>query len=133
MTKRLWEVFQPNPTESKYKSTKGDCSTRCLCGALGLDWQTAFKLQCEEALKQYNNTASVDVLSAILESHGFKRVGIKRERGKSAPTPLILANRFPGKTMVCQLSNHMVAIKGGKYLDTWDCGDKTVYAYWVKD
>ena len=36
---KLFEPFQPNPTEVIGKGTKGDCVIRALCAVLGLDWR----------------------------------------------------------------------------------------------
>lgn len=131
--KQHWEIFQPNPTEPKYSSTKGDCVIRAVCAALDIDWLDAFDILTEHARETYTLPNDPDVVARVLAKYGFVKVSVKREKGKKAPTPNALAEQFPDKVFVCRLSHHMVCVRGGKYWDTWQSGDKTIYNYYVKE
>lgn len=39
--------------------------------------------------------------------------------------------RISKSKAICQVSKHLVAVNGkGDYLDTWDCGEKSIYKVW---
>lgn len=130
--KEHWEIYQPNPTEPKFKSTKGDCAIRCISAALNVDWRTAFDILAQAARDIYSSMGWPDSIDKVLTERGFEKHAVKREKGSVAPTPNKMAEMYPDKVIVCRVSNHFVCVRDGKYWDTWQSGNKTIYTYWMK-
>lgn len=131
--KSFLKLYQPNPTEPKTRSTKGDCAIRCVAAALNVDWLTSFDILSATARSMYSAMCWPDVMDMVLINEGFIRHVVKREAGSKAPTPAYMAQTYPDRVIVCRVANHFTCVRDGQIWDTWDCGDKTIYTYWMKD
>ena len=61
----------------------GDCSTRALVGVLGITYEEALKLQCEEAIKSCYGITDKQVIERVLKKFGFvKMKQPRKEDGK---------------------------------------------------
>lgn len=111
----------------------GDCSTRALCQATNVPWTDVLKMQCDEALRSCYDPTSDKVFEALLEKMGFTKVGKPfKANGKTYCVCEMDGLLSPTDIAVLKVANHWVCAKGGQYIDTWDCGCKSVYGYYVK-
>ena len=142
--------YNPNPRQryrrdgSPIKSDHtGDCSVRCICKALDISWEEAYKKLCEEGLKQHRMPDSTEVIVAVLEANGFKKGKISQENIKRThhrPTVAegIECTSHPNnslstkKKFVYKLSHHVTTVDEGLIYDTWDTSNECVWSFWYK-
>lgn len=125
--------YQPNAKD--LKDRYGDCTVRALSKALGLTWLEAFDLTIPYCRKeQVTNVfdCSLDVRKRIMSDLGFDYTGISNKRGTTRPTVSKFAKEHPSGTFICNVANHEVAVVDGKYYDTWDSGECSLYGYFEK-
>ena len=141
-----YEYYNPSPKKrvkadgTPMKWHKGDCTTRALSKALDLSWHETFKLQCEEAAKQCDNTTAKSVTKAILLANGFQQGIIDQDwvrRHHCRPTvkqAVDQAYRLLGnRKFVINCTHHLVAAEGDTLYDTWNSGDETVWSWYYKE
>lgn len=135
----FFKYLNPNPT-AKFKKngepfrwTKPDCVIRAFTIATGKSWVESYDILCEIGRKNFDVPNSRDVLEEALLNEGFKKCSCKVGKGESRPKVNDMAKSSSGKIMVLNIANHDVCAKDGFFYDTWDCGEYSVYTYWVKD
>lgn len=133
MGKKRWVYYQPN--EKDLKDKYGDCTIRALTKALGITWLEAFDMMipiCRE--EQITNifSGTVAVKKRAMAKLGFEYVGVSNQRGTKRPTVDSFAKDHPKGTYICNVANHEVTVKDGKYYDTWDSGECSLYGYFIK-
>ena len=121
-----FEYFQPNTHKC------GDCHVRCICAATGLSWLEALDGLYGKARAIQEPVGSTDSITAFLKDLGFEWKAIKPKRGESRPIVSEFAKKHKNDNYIMRVSNHVVGGKNGKYMDIWDCGNKSLYGYWVK-
>jgi len=133
MSKKRFVYYQPN--EKDIKDRFGDCTIRALSKALNVSWVEAFDKTvplCREAQVSGLFSAPVDIKRPLLERLGFKYVGVSNKKGTKRPTVDSFAKDHPAGTYICNVANHEVAVVDGKYYDTWDSGECSLYGYFEK-
>lgn len=116
----------------KNRTNADDCAIRAVASAMGIDWYEAYDGLCALARKKASVCNASKVVEAYLLSNHFYKRNCQPERGCSRDTVADLATRMRSPA-VLRVANHFVAIDGkGNYIDTWDCGGKSVYTAWVK-
>lgn len=141
-----FEYYNPSPKKrvkadgTPMKWHKGDCTTRALSKALDLSWHETFKLQCEEAAKQCENTTAKSVSKAILLANGFKKGVIDPQwvrENHCRPTVRQVVNtayeKLGKRKVVVGCTHHLVAAEGDVLYDTWNCGEETAWSWYYKD
>lgn len=121
-----FEYFQPNTHKC------GDCAVRAVVKATNSSWYTVFDDLIPIARKMQLMPNDRKVIGKYLESKGFKWVPIKVTKGSKRPTVKEFANKYVG-TYVLSLASHLTAVVNNKYYDIWDCGNRSLYGYWVKE
>lgn len=132
---------------SKYFKAEnvGDCVTRAICNATGLDYK-----------KVYDDLNEMAKGESTKGHRGGKRsnsrTGVFRETWKAYlkdlgwiyhPTMAIgqgckvhlKADELPKGTLIVQVSKHLTCVKDGTLIDTYDCsreGTRCVYGYFTK-
>lgn len=124
-----YKYFQPNKLDIKDKH--GDCAIRALCKVTGLDWDQAFLALVPYSLKYQSVTNDKVIMEAFLLDHGFTYVGISNAKGSTRPT-VASFSRKEKTPCILNVAKHFVATMDGHYYDTWDCGKKSLYGYWMK-
>jgi len=119
-----FQYYQPND------HVTSDCGIRAVTKALDLTWEDAFKLLAESAIVLKEPAESCDNIDAVLKKHGFLWIPVKPAKGEKRPTVSDFAKKHPEKA-ICRISSHLVATQDGNYYDIWDCGDKSLYGYWI--
>ena len=122
-----FEYFQPNFHKV------GDCHIRCICAATGKSWLEVFDGLVESARRNQWNVGLTENITEYLSTLGFKWYAIKPKRGERRPTVSEFADNHKSDAYVMRVSGHVVGGKDGKYMDIWDCGDKSLYGYWIKE
>jgi len=114
----------------------GDCSTRAISYALGITWEDALKLQCEEALKTKYDPTSRQVMERVLGKFGYIKMRQPRTEDNLRYTiyslDKFLSNIDRQNKIVCNVANHYVVVDGDSYVDTWDSGCKCCGTYYMK-
>ena len=129
--------FNPNPkirfnkrTGEPQKWHLGDCSVRSVCAATGLTWVEAYNKMSESALKVFEPFNCSKGFEQCMLDFGFKKMSYPK--GKTRETVKEFADNHKNEIAILVLSGHFVCCKNGNYHDVWDCGNKTVYNYYVK-
>jgi hypothetical protein len=119
-------------SQAGYKGSAGDCGARAMAIALGLDYQTAYN-QLAQAnkdrgfAKSARNGIYKDVYSDVLAKHGWHWVSAPKFVGRKAKCA-----DMPLGIVIAQQAGHYVAVTNGIPNDIWDCSQKMVYGFWVK-
>ena len=129
MTKRF-EYFQPN--DKDLKDNYSDCVVRSLCKALNKTWVEVFDLLVEKARVEQCMPNSKHAYEKVLTEHGFEYCGVSNRKGSKRPTVKSYTASNENFIAVMVTAHHLVTSVGGKYYDTWDSGDKSLYGYWIK-
>ena len=131
MSKRRYCYYQPN--DKDLKDRYGDCTIRALSKALNVTWLEAFDLTvplCREYQVSSVFGAPSSIERNIINRLGFAYVGISNRKGSKRPTVDSFAKDHPSGRYILNVANHEVACVDGKYYDTWDCGEKSLYGYY---
>ena len=133
MSKRRYVYFQPNKKDLKDKV--GDCQIRAFCKALGLTWLEAFDLTipiCRELQTYTIFDCDLSKTKAAMDTLGFTYTGVSNKSGSKRPTVDSFAKDHPTGTYIVKVARHVVAVVDGKYFDTWDSGDCSLYGWFEK-
>ena len=118
----------PNPKEKKV----GDCTIRAISIALNQSWEDTY---LDIALKGYlmsDMPSSNEVWGSYLADKGWKL----HHLSDNCPLCYTIDNFCddkPNGTYIVATGTHVVCIKDGKYLDTWDSGDKVPMFYFERE
>lgn len=128
MSKSLHQYINPNPL----KKETGDCVFRACSIATGKDWDTVYRDLFEIGFELKVPPSMKEAYETYLAGLGFKYTGISNKKGSKRPTVEQMAKLTKGndRVIVCRVANHVVTVKGGSILDTWDSGDCSLYGYW---
>ena len=120
-----WNPYNPNPVSRNV----GDCSIRALTVALGVDWETAFALLSANAFQMADMMSSNAVIGSVLRQHGFRRSVIPNFC-PDCYTVGQFAEEHPEGVFVLGTGSHVVAVKDGEILDSWDSSNEIPQYYW---
>lgn len=133
-TKSRNKYYQPNPLKSHADKKVGDCVIRAFCAAEGAAWDDVYQELCKIGFEKKDMPNGRMTTNEYLERHGYTRHPISNKKGTKRPTVNEMAKRSKTEgTFICEVANHTVTVKDGYILDTWDCGYKSLYAYWTKE
>ena len=130
---RRYVYFQPNAKD--LKDQFGDCQVRALSKALNISWVEAFDLTipiCREMQTYTIFGGTCEIGKESLRRIGFTYSGISNKKGSKRPTVDSFAKEHPTGAYIAKVAHHVVAIVDGKYYDTWDSGQKSMYWYYEK-
>ena len=131
---------------SKYFRAKnvGDCVTRAICNATGMDYKEVYdrlkELAEKERITKHNKKKSSvrDGVNPNTTKKFMKEIGWKwvpcMTIGSGCKTHL-RDGEIPMGNLVLRLSSHLTCVKDGVLYDTYDCsrdGTRCVYGYWTK-
>lgn len=134
MRNKRYVYYQPNKKDLKDKV--GDCQIRALSKALDCSWLEAFDLTipiCREAQTYTIFDGALNLEKESMAKLGFRYTGISNKKGSKRPTVLSFAKDHPNGRYILKVAHHVVACVDGKYYDTWDCGYKSLYGYYLKE
>ena len=123
----------------------GDCVTRAICNATGLDYKKVYddlnKLALNEHTKGHRGGKKSSSRNGVFKET-YKKY-LETLGWKWKPTMLVgqgckvhlREDELPKGTIICSVSKHLTCIKDGVLYDTYDCsrnGTRCVYGYWYK-
>lgn len=125
-----FKIFNPNPAGHKV----GDCVVRAIVVMTGKDWNTVYSELCLLGAELKAMPSDQLTYEEYLKRNGYGKMRITVHKGSKRPTvtEMTKRSRRDNEDYICQIANHLTAIKDGVNLDLWDCGEKSLYAYWVK-
>lgn len=133
MSKKMWVYYQPNQLD--LKDNYGDCTIRALSKVFGLSWIDTFKM-CEPVIEKYQLLPNYFFFAGqedyIVEMLKLKRYKISNKKGSKRPTVKSFCSTHPQGVYLLKVAHHVVAVVDGKYYDTWDCGEKSLYGYYER-
>lgn len=120
-----FEYFQPNVHSC------GDCAVRAVAKATNSTWYTVYDGLAKVGREMQRMPNDREVVDKYLRDKGFVWVPIKPQRGETRPTVKEFAkeHKLP---CVLSVASHYTSSRDGKFYDIWDCGDKSLYGYWIK-
>lgn len=122
-----WRLFQNNPSGRNV----GDCSVRAISVALDLDWETAYAMIVKAGFLMNDMPSSNSVWGSVLRTHGYYRHVVPN----SCPDCYTIndfAEDHPKGVFVVCTGNHVVTIKDGIIMDSWDSSNEIVQFYWSR-
>ena len=124
----MWRSYNANP-EGK---NVGDCVIRSICTALGIPWEDAYIGVCAQGFRLHDLPSANRAWGAYLRQHGYTRHALPNTC-PDCYTVADCAADHPTGTYVLALPGHVVCVRDGDWIDTWDSGDETPIYYWTKE
>ena len=137
-------VYSSGGREKYYNVIKvGDCVTRAICNATGMDYKEVYDLINKYISKERgkcskNSSArdgvSKDTVRKVLTDLGWRWIPAMFI-GKGCQVHLN-EKELPTGILIVSVSKHLTCVKDGKLYDTYDCtrgGTRCVYGYYVKE
>ena len=118
----------PNPCGSYV----GDCVVRALSLALDMGWYETYIELAIQGFALCDMPSSNKVWGQLLKSYGFRRHVIPDTCPDCYTIKDFAGEHFKGTYIVCT-GTHVVCVKNGNYMDSWDSGDETIAFYWYKE
>ena len=129
----------------KGKKAVGDCVTRAIANATGLDYKKVYddlnqlaKSERTSNRKRGTSSARNGVYKVTLKKYIEKVLGwtwhATMQIGQGCKVHLS-AEELPSGTLIVSVSKHLTCVKDGVLYDTYDCsrgGNRCVYGYWTK-
>ena len=134
---RLESMLKFNQKNVNPKNRKtGDCSTRALASCLNITWEEALKLQYEVSLKTKYGITDREVIEKVLEQFGYEKQKQPRKYDNTKyevrEMDKYLTEKDRETPIICNVAHHYVVIYKDEYIDSWNCGHKTVGNYYKK-
>lgn len=123
----MYRRFNPNPDGARV----GDCVVRALCAATGKDWTGAFISLSLHALCLMDMPSANRVLGECLRENGFERHALP-ESCPACYTVEDFAREHPRGVFVLAADGHVVCVRDGDWMDTWDSGREAPAYYWAR-
>lgn len=123
-TGRRWEAYNANPERARV----GDCVVRAISAATGQNWEKIYMDLCIQGLLLGDMPTANHVWGSYLRGIGYRRAIL----GDDCTVQQFAAEN-PEGTYILAMPSHVVAVKNGRYLDSWDCGDEVPVYFWRKE
>lgn len=120
-----YAYYNPNPIGRNVS----DCSVRAICAALDMAWESAYTALCLEGYVMCDLPNSNACWGSLLLRNGFKKQLISDSCLNGYTVEHFAKDNAEG-VFVVAVPNHVVCIKDGEILDSWDSGNEIVlYAF----
>lgn len=124
----MYTYLNKNPLNKR----TDDCVIRAISAALDEPWEKVYADICVEGLRFYDMPSANHVWGSYLKKKGFRRF-IVPDTCPNCYTVGDFANDHPKGTYILALHNHVVCVKDGCVLDTFDSSDRVPLYYWIKE
>lgn len=129
-----YKYYQPNKLD--YKDEENDCVIRGLTKFLGKTWVETFDIVCKIARENQKMPNSLAIVEQLMKIMGISKVSEYKPRAKNKVTVSSFCKEHNVGVYLLYVragfGTHIVCVENGYYFDTWDCGDRLVYASWKK-
>lgn len=120
--------YNANPMKKRV----GDCTVRAIAAALSQSWDKTYVGLVLKGYELYDMPSANAVWGAYLRDKGFVRYVIPTN-DVADYTVADFADDNPEGTFVLAIDGHVVCVKNGKILDSWDSSDEIPQYYWVRE
>ena len=123
-----YEYANPNP---KGKNV-GDCTVRAISLATEQDWEKVYLDLCIQGYMMSDMPSSNDVWGKYLTERGWQYHRLQ----DTCPFCYTIKNfcdEHTEGTFIVATGSHVVCVDDGKYLDTYDSGEKTALFYFARE
>ena len=129
----MFKYFNPNPKyDGKNQGYKQiDCTVRSICAATGFSWEVVYLLLTKRGLKEFTMPHDMIVYRKVVESLGFDFVK-KCKKGELTVRDIATLSKKTKAIYLCKCFNHVVCCRDGNILDTFDCSEREITQYWIK-
>lgn len=138
-------IYNDGGRNNYFKGKAGDCVTRAIANATGLDYKVIYDAindlaKTERISKRKRGTSSArnGVYKSTIKKYLEKVLGWvwhpTMQIGQGCKVHLD-ADELPAGTLIVSVSKHLTCVKDGVIYDTYDCsrgGNRCVYGYWTK-
>ena len=127
-------IYTQPKTTSDIKSN-GDCMVRAVTLATGVNYSVVHKIMYKHgwrASRRNEKTKWDYQIEKTLSELGFsyRKESFPAVKGQKRMTPETLSNTEYEAVYICQVAKHLVCVRYGNVLDTWDSSNKCVYTAW---
>lgn len=128
-------TFVFDTTNPKKSIRGGDCVVRSISLAMGKTWREVYEQLTKIGLKKGRMPNDPIVFSEYLKQEGWKIFPQPRKVNNRRFTTLeFIQSRGKGKNIIISQTRHLTCcLEDGKIHDIWDCTDRVVGRYWIKD
>lgn len=121
-------IFKNNNPSNRFV---GDCVIRAISEVLDLSWEQVYLGLMAKGYVMCDMPSSNNVWGAYLRNKGFLRYVIPNTC-PDCYTVRDFANDNKEGKFILATGTHVIAVKDGNYIDTWDSGDEIPIYYWRK-
>lgn len=128
-------MFVKENVNPKGKKTT-DCVVRAISKSSGTSYNKVLDLLVENMKKTGYSWNEPKGFEKVIESLGYTRVSCSKiKKGEKRPKVNDISKLTKGnrKKIICNCAGHLTCVEKGNLYDTWDCGDKAVYVYYIKE
>jgi hypothetical protein len=104
---------------------------RAISVALDVDWETAYAMIVKAGFLMNDMPSSNSVWGSVLRMHGYYRHVVPNSRPDCYTINDFAEDHPKGVFVVCT-GNHVVTIKDGFIMDSWDSSNEIVQFYWSR-
>lgn len=122
----FYRQFNANP----FKKRVGDCVIRAISTLLDQTWEKTYVDLCLQGFMVGDLPNSNAIFGAYLRHKGFKRSTI--EDCPDCYTVEDFCRDHPHGRYLLAIDGHVVAVKNGRYFDSFDSGSEIPIYYWYK-
>ena len=123
----MWIYANPNPCRRE----EPDCVVRAICLATGRRWHEVHDELCRLSSERCTMPSVNWLWELCLRKHGYEKF-LLPDVCPSCVTIREFCRRYPEGTYIVGTGTHLVCIKDGDWLDTWDSGDETPTTFFRK-
>lgn len=124
----MYIYFNPNPI----KLSVGDCTIRAISGALNISWKQTYIYLVVQGFLMFDMPSANRVWGEFLRKRGFKKYQIP-DTCPDCYTIKDFCVDNPKGTYILGTGEHVVCVKDGAYLDSWDSGNEIPIYYFKKE
>lgn len=124
----MYVSFNPNPKGARV----GDCTVRAICGVTDRKWEDVYLDLALEGLIKNDMPNANSVWGSYLKSLGYKRHLIPDTCPDCYTVNDFCTDHKTG-SYVLALNGHVVCVRDGNYMDSWDSGAEIPAYYWKKE